>query len=169
METGVCSEKACAENRGGLEAQFGICSFIIYGRGGRLRAFSIGFTWNGREWVKRPDFKYEIGWCGQNASLALSLLYDYQMNGREESLRYGTAVLDSWVEKARSKEGLLLTRYDPEDSLIDACNLGTAGQQFFEAYDQAKRMGLDKKNWLDAAFEICVLPCPDSVWTAVSA
>ena len=120
-----------------------------------LRAFSIGFTWNGREWVKRPDFKYEIGWCGQNASLALSLLYDYQMNGREESLRYGTAVLDSWVEKARSKEGLLLTRYDPEDSLIDACNLGTAGQQFFEAYDQAKRMGLDKKNWLDAAFEIC--------------
>lgn len=120
-----------------------------------LRAFSIGFTWNGKEWVKRPDFKYEIGWCGQNASLALSLLYDYQMNGREESLRYGTAVLDSWVEKARSKEGLLLTRYDPEDSLIDACNLGTAGQQFFEAYDQAKRMGLDKKNWLDAAFEIC--------------
>ena len=87
-----------------------------------LRAFSIGFTWNGKEWVKRPDFKYEIGWCGQNASLAISLLYDYQMNGREESLRYGTAVLDSWVEKARSKEGLLLTRYDPEDSLIDACN-----------------------------------------------
>ena len=29
------------------------------------------------------------------------------------------------------------------------------GSSFFEAYDQAKRMGLDKKNWLDAAFEIC--------------
>lgn len=120
-----------------------------------FRAFSIGFTWNGEEWVKRPDFKYEIGWCGQNASLAVSLLYDYQMNHREESLQYGVSVLDSWVEKARSREGLLLTRYDPEDSLIDACNLGTAGQQFFEAYDQAKRLGLDKKKWLDAAYEIC--------------
>lgn len=57
--------------------------------------------------------------------------------------------------KSKKQRRALLTRYDPEDSLIDACNLGTAGQQFFEAYDQAKRMGLDKKNWLDAAFEIC--------------
>ena len=71
--------------------------------------------------------KYEIGWCGQNASLAVSLLYDYQMNGNKDSLKKGLAVLDWWTQKARSKEGLLLTRYDPEDSLIDACNLGTAG------------------------------------------
>lgn len=49
METGVCSEKACAENRGGLEAQFGICSFIIYGRGGRASRFQhwVYLEWKG--------------------------------------------------------------------------------------------------------------------------
>ena len=102
---GVCSEKSLCgkQRRSGSSVRIMLVYYIRKRRTG-FRAFSIGFTWNGKEWVKRPDFKYEIGWCGQNASLALSLLYDYQMNGREESLRYGTAVLDSWVEKARSKE-----------------------------------------------------------------
>ena len=118
-------------------------------------AFSIGFKWNGKEWVKRPDYKYEIGWCGQNASLAVSLMKDYEKTGEEASLRMAVRVLDSWVRQARSDKGLLLTRYDPDDSLIDACNLGTAGQQFFEAYETAQALGMDKKAWLDAAFEIC--------------
>ena len=118
-------------------------------------AFSIGFLWNGREWIKRPENKYEIGWCGQNASLAVSLMKDYERTGDEDSLEMAVRVLDSWVTKGRSAQGLLLTRYDPEDSLIDACNLGTAGQQFFEAYDTAKKLGLEKRAWLDAAFEIC--------------
>lgn len=120
-----------------------------------FKAFSIGFTWDGRNWVKRPEMKYEIGWCGQNASLGVSLLYDYQMTGNQQSLKKGMDVLDSWVEKARSKSGFLLTRYDPEDSLIDACNLGTAGQQLLEAWDQAKILGLEKDKWRDAALEIC--------------
>ena len=114
-------------------------------------AFSIGFLWNGREWIKRPENKYEIGWCGQNASLAVSLMKDYERTGDEDSLKMAVRVLDSWVTKGRSAQGLLLTRYDPEDSLIDACNLGTAGQQFFEAYDTAKKLGLEKRAWLDAA------------------
>lgn len=120
-----------------------------------FRAFSIGFTWDGEKWVKRPEMKYEIGWCGQNASLAVSLLYDYQMTGNEESLRKGTEVLDSWVNMARSSSGFLLTRYDPQDSLIDACNLGTAGQQLLEAWDQSRVLGMEKRQWLDAAVEIC--------------
>lgn len=128
-----------------------------------FQAFSIGFSWDGKKWSKRPDFKYEIGWCGQNASLAVSLLYDCQRRkscGTEpkdwkESLQIAVSVLDSWVEKARSNDGFLLTRYDPQDSLIDACNLGTYGVQLFEAYDQARLLGLEKKAWLDAAFEIC--------------
>lgn len=107
----------------------------LYTHDGEIHAFNIGFRWDGNEWVKREEMKYEIGWCGQNASLAVSLLYDYQMNGNKDSLKKGLAVLDWWTQKARSKEGLLLTRYDPEDSLIDACNLGTAGCQLIEAYE----------------------------------
>lgn len=62
--------------------------------------------------------------AGQNASLAVSLLYDCQRRKSsgaetkdwEESLQIAVSVLDSWVEKARSKDGFLLTRYDPQDS-----------------------------------------------------
>ena len=117
--------------------------------------FSIGYTWNGTEWEKRKEVKYEIGWCGQNASLGVSLLYDYQMTRNRESLDKAVAVLDSWTKLARSENGLLLTRYDDKTFPIDACNLGTAGQQLLEAYDQAKRLGLEKENWKETALEIC--------------
>lgn len=127
----------------------------LYTHDGEIHAFNIGFRWDGNEWVKREEMKYEIGWCGQNASLAVSLLYDYQMNGNKDSLKKGLAVLDWWTQKARSKEGLLLTRYDPEDSLIDACNLGTAGCQLIEAYEQCERIGVRRTQYLTAALEIC--------------
>ena len=127
----------------------------LYTHDGEIHAFNIGFCWDGNEWVKREEMKYEIGWCGQNASLAVSLLYDYQMNGNKDSLKKGLAVLDWWIQKARSKEGLLLTRYDPEDSLIDACNLGTAGCQLIEAYEQCERIGVRRTQYLTAALEIC--------------
>ena len=48
----------------------------LYTHDGEIHAFNIGFPWDGNEWVKREEMKYEIGWCGQNASLAVSLLYD---------------------------------------------------------------------------------------------
>ena len=120
-----------------------------------FRGFSIGYTWNETEWEKRKEIKYEIGWCGQNASLAVSLLYDYQMTQNRASLDMGISVLDAWVERARSKNGLLLTRYDDKDFPIDACNLGTAGQQLWEAYDQAKVLGIYKESWKQAALQIC--------------
>lgn len=120
-----------------------------------FNGFSIGFTWNGTDWVKRPELKYEIGWCGQNASLAVSMLYDYQMYGDKRSLETGLRVLDCWLKKARSRTGLLLTRYDPPGMLIDACNLGTAGLQLFEAYAQANRLGIKRQEYFDAAIEIC--------------
>lgn len=120
-----------------------------------FRGFSIGYTWNGTAWEKREKIKYEIGWCGQNASLAVSLLYDYQMTHNRESLDMGISVLDSWVEKARSENGFLLTRYDDKEFPIDACNLGTAGQQLLEASAQAEILGIDKKKWEKTALEIC--------------
>ncbi|NLB91621.1 MAG: hypothetical protein GX786_10445 [Clostridiales bacterium] len=120
-----------------------------------LNAFSIGFTWDGTKWIKRKDFKYEIGWCGQNASLAVSLLYHAQMYGDTEAETIGFAVLDSWLEKARSPQGYLLTRYDPEGMPIDAVNLGNAGVQFFEAWKISKLLGKEKSAYFDAAIEIC--------------
>lgn len=135
--------------------------------------FNIGYLWDGREWKKREDVKYEIGWCGQNASLAVSLLYDYQMFGtgkvdnekdffenrcnesHMDSLRMGIHVLDSWSIMARSKEGFLLTRYDDREAPMDACNLGTAGVQFLTAYRILKKIGIDRTGYKKVACEIC--------------
>lgn len=120
-----------------------------------MKAFSIGFTWNGSAWVKRDKMKYEIGWCGQNASLAVSLLHQALMHDDDEAMRMGFSVLDSWLHRARSEQGFLLTRYDPPGLPIDAVNLGNAGVQFFDAWHISKRLYRERPEYRDAALEIC--------------
>jgi hypothetical protein len=120
-----------------------------------FKGFSIGYNWDNGIWHKRDKQKYEIGWCGQNASYAVSLMYDAQMNSDNESLDIALAVLDSWLKMARSVKGYLLTRYDPPGMPIDACNLGTAGIQFFEAASIAKILGKPYEEYEKAAFDIC--------------
>ena len=117
--------------------------------------FSIGLQRAENGWQKREKMKYEIGWCGQNASLAVSLLQDYIRNGNESSKDMALKVLDCWVELSRSREGFFLPHYKQEKSPIDARNLGTAGYQFFQAYDAAKEAGIQKEEYLQTAFEIC--------------
>lgn len=117
--------------------------------------FSIGFTRQKDRWEKRTEQKYEMGWCGQNISLAVSLLYDYQMNGDVRSKEIALKVLDSWSDMAKSDYGYPLTRYDDEEQKIDACNLGTGGMQFFEAYEMTKKLGFEKKVYLETALFIC--------------
>lgn len=98
---------------------------------------------------------FEMGDLGANATLAVSLLYDYQMTGCKESLEKGFAVLDAWITLARSKEGHLLTRYGSKDDVIDAYNLGIAGCQLVEAYELAKLLGYNKPEYWQVALDIC--------------
>ncbi|MBP3714056.1 MAG: hypothetical protein J6J09_01855, partial [Phocaeicola sp.] len=62
----------------------------LWAEEGSYKGFSIGLnlTDNGT-WKQRSGNKYEIGWCGQNASYAISLLHDYLKNGNQESLQKG--------------------------------------------------------------------------------
>lgn len=53
-----------------------------------FKGFSIGFTWENEAWVKRSVQKYEIGWCGQNASLANSLLIHSAMGETRKLQRW---------------------------------------------------------------------------------
>ena len=122
--------------------------------------FSIGFTWNGAEWVKRDHQKYEIGWCGQNASLAVSLLTHALRTGDAEARAKGFAVLDAWVRAAKPT-GLIPTHYDDNiytngfGKTVDACNLGAAAVQFFEAEAVADALGEPRPAYGDAARAIC--------------
>jgi hypothetical protein len=125
-----------------------------------FNGFSIGFTWQNGAWVKRPVYKYEIGWCGQNASLANSLLVHARMTGDQQAAEMGIRVLDAWIA-AKRPNGLIPTHYD--DNLytngyaktVDACNLGTAAIQFFEAKQNAAELGIERPTYTEMAERIC--------------
>lgn len=124
-----------------------------------FKGFSIGFTWEGK-WVKRKQQKYEIGWCGQNASLANSLLAHAAMTGDTDAKEKGLAVLDSWIA-AQKPTGLIPTHYDDNmytngfAKTVDACNLGTAAVQFFEAAQRAAALGCQRPQYTEMACRIC--------------
>ncbi len=124
-----------------------------------FKGFSIGFTWEGK-WVKRSVQKYEIGWCGQNASLANSLLAHAQKTGDQEAKEKAVAVLDAWIAAAKP-HGLIPTHYDDNQytngfqKTVDACNLGTAALQFFEAGERAEALGISRPEYTEMAVRIC--------------
>ncbi|MGN0745423.1 MAG: hypothetical protein ACI4ML_01975 [Aristaeellaceae bacterium] len=125
-----------------------------------FRGFSIGFTWQDGAWRKRDTQKYEIGWCGQNASLANSLLAEALLHGDEDARRKGFAVLDAWLA-AQKPTGLIPTHYDDNmyangfEKTVDACNLGTAAVQLFEAWELSQRLGEERPAYRDMALRIC--------------
>jgi hypothetical protein len=126
--------------------------------------FSIGLRWDPQEqgWVQRQSWKYEIGWAGQNVSLANSMLKDFLLSSERSSRDKGIRCLDTWLKNARLKNGLFRCHYDyiigledPKNEVQDACNLGHAAQGYFEAYDLAARCGLKKPEYRAAALGVC--------------
>ncbi|MBQ8864057.1 MAG: hypothetical protein IJ014_04965 [Rikenellaceae bacterium] len=112
------------------------------------RGFSIGLVPNGSDgWRQRSFMKYEIGWCGQNASFINSLLADYLRSGDEDSKNKALAALDSWTSQKLLREGsFYVVNYDnilrgKDNTISDACNLGTAAYNFFETAQLLEQCG----------------------------
>ena len=111
----------------------------LWAEDGPYRGLSIGLVAdeNGG-WKQRPFWKYEVGWCGQNASYANSLLTDYLRYGDRSSLEMALEIFETWTcEAATLPSGLYITNWDyilrgDENPSLDACNLGTAAGMFFE-------------------------------------
>jgi hypothetical protein len=129
-----------------------------------FNGFSIGLRWDPQEqgWIQRQSWKYEIGWAGQNVSLANSMLADYLLSKEKSSLDMGIRCLNTWLRNARLKNGLFRCHYDylvglenPKTEVQDACNLGQAAQGYFEAYDLAARCGLSRPEYRAAALGVC--------------
>ncbi|MDB5058650.1 MAG: hypothetical protein JWO59_2122 [Chloroflexi bacterium] len=141
---------------------------------GVFHGFSIGLeSWEGL-WRQRQYMSYEIGWCGQNASLAASLLSDYLRSGDESSRDMGLAALDCWVSHARLPNGLVRCRFDAVlgrspgalnagcghsddtvNELQDAANLGGAATALFEAAELAVLCGAADRTYGAVALGIC--------------
>jgi hypothetical protein len=125
--------------------------------------FNLGHTLNNKEkiWAKVKEHKYEIGWCGQNGSLANSMLIQYIRKQDHEALEQGLSVLDSWAGYAPLSSGVFRTHMDSttggteRDIVADACNMGTAAIQFFHAAELVKRCNVERPIYLQTALNIC--------------
>jgi len=132
----------------------------LWAEEGSYRGFSIGLTLDreGR-WTQRRFAKYEAGWCGQNISVACSMLWDYLQRGDRTSLEKGLATLDCWAEHCRLPNGLFVVQYDAilsgRPCRLDACNLGTAAVNYLEAYELARQCGADRPQYRQLAYDIC--------------
>lgn len=141
--------------------------FIInsaYFKDENFNGFCMGLTWNGSQWVQRRDF-LEIGWVGQNASLAVSMIYEYAIHGDVSVLQMGLDILDCWIERALLPNGLFRCRFDRilkfEDDLNnkeernDAANLYSVVDEYLDAYRLLKEIGIERENYKEAALNIC--------------
>ena len=133
----------------------------LWAEEGPFRGFSIGLVWTEDGWHQRPTRKFEIGWAGQNGSLANSLLWDYLQNGDADSRDKAVSCLDAWAQHGRLGTGLFLHLFDfvlgdckspPE---VDACNLGDAALEFLEACALCERCGISRPVYREVGLDIC--------------
>ena len=126
-----------------------------------FKGFSIGFTWKDGAWVKREHQKYEIGWCGQNASYAASLLVHAKKYGDREAYAMAVSVLDAWVATS-AETGIIHTHYDSNiytngyGKTVDACNLAEAAAALWDAAEAASDLEAEKPEWIAAADRIAL-------------
>ena len=170
----------------------------------RERDGFAGFV-QGSQWhpelnaYKKKEHRYELGWVGQNASMANAFIYDYITNGDRDNLEIALEAHDKWLQYGEAKGKFFSARMeyhrfrdlpletmtvddldrwewgdDQYESLVnkvgkkqrrnadgriaiahDACNLGTGANGYFEAYDMLQSIGIDKPEYLRAAFDTC--------------
>lgn len=114
-----------------------------------FKGFNIGLVPDGKGgWRQRPFYKYEVGWCGQNASFINSLLFDYLRTGDVTSKDKALAALECWTAPETQREnGFYVTHYDnilskSQNLGSDACNLGTAAYNFFETIELLEKCNI---------------------------
>ena len=135
---------------------------MLYSEEDKFAGFTIGYSPDENNELQRRR-GYEIGWCGQNASFANSMLTDYLKHGNISRRDMGMKVLDAWANLAPLPNGLFITNYDrvagkdsiPSTIIFDACNLGTAALNYFEAKDLAEACGYERENYETIALRIC--------------
>ncbi len=132
-----------------------------------VTGFQTGMHWVESEAAFVKSRNFELGWTGQNASLAATLLRQYQKYGDPDLRDKALSVLDSWVKYARRDNGLMLCKLqcDPNhlDSIIngdipitiDACNLGTGATYFFKAARLCDELGIERPEYRKTALDLC--------------
>lgn len=126
--------------------------------------FCMGLTWMGEGWSQKRDY-LEIGWVGQHASLAVSLICKGLIDGDRSDLLKGLKVLDCWAQNAALSNGLFRCRYDRilkygdqtenREERNDAANLYSVIEEYLEAYHVLKEAGIDRSVYLGMVERLC--------------
>ena len=61
---------------------------------------------------KKKSHRYELGWVGQNASMANAFLYDYIQHGNKDNLEMALEAHDAWLKYGESKGKFLSARIE---------------------------------------------------------
>ena len=132
-----------------------------------VTGFQTGMHWVESENAFVKSTNFELGWTGQNPSVACILLREYKKTGDEDLKNKALSVLDSWMKYARLPNGMMFCKLfcDPNrlDSVIngdipttfDACNLGTGAVYLFKAARLCKELDIDRPEYSNAAMGLC--------------
>lgn len=126
---------------------------------------NIGFLPNGEhrlgdetaKWCYRKSNKYEIGWCGQNITVAEMYLRMYLENENPEYKEKGIGILQSWLKRIHPC-GLMGCNYDvPFDGKerIDTCNEGWFLYKLILCCKLLKQMGESVAEYESVARNLC--------------
>ena len=101
----------------------------------------IGFT-NGAQWQPRLnayqklEHNYEIGWVGQNTSLAAAFLHDYLLSKDQVNLKTGMDVLDAWLRHTGPDQKFLSARINyPKTSPSPMLDLEKMSKEDIDPWD----------------------------------
>ena len=125
---------------------------------------NIGFLPNGEHrpgdpnstFIFRKGGNYEIGWCGQNITVAEMYIRRYLENGNEQDYEIGTGILDTWLER-RYENGLMsVTMNAPMGGEnMDTCNLGWFVWKATLCCALIKQAGRDPEKYEKAVKALC--------------
>lgn len=89
--------------------------------GGEHRLGDPNSTFNNRK-----GGNYEIGWCGQNVTVAEMYIRRYLETKNPKDLTVGTGVLDTWLKRQYPNGLISINMNEPfgDEKNIDTCNLG---------------------------------------------
>jgi hypothetical protein len=109
----------------------------------------------------RKADRFEIGWCGQNITVAEMLIRDYAENGDKASLDTGLKMIETWLGR-RYPSGLYCCHYDvPADGTerIDACNEGWFIYKLAVICGLTKALGIENPAYAAAIRSVCDYYC----------
>lgn len=126
---------------------------------------NIGFLPGGVHRLGDPDStfifrkwgNYEIGWCGQNISVAEMYLRRHLETGRQQDLEIGMGILDSWTAR-QYPSGLISVHLDGpfgEETWLDTCNLGWFVWKGIWCCQLLKKAGKDPSRYEQSIRKLC--------------